>query len=720
VAPVNISSTPAKASTLSIALLLSFSLLLTCLLLAGCSSRQTGPAFVQNTEGKISTGAVNSVAFTSPNTAGNLIVAFVLWDNTGDVSLSDSMGNTYVSAVGPTRWQNDQWRVQTFYASDIKNGDNIVTATFSSNVNAFGIVYVHEYSGIDRLNPVDAVSSRSGTGSAVSSGPVATTNPTDLLFGGIGSTGSVTASGQSYSVRSKVFGNMTADTVVTTTGSYEVSANQNGDAWTAHFIAFRADHSDSAASTPIPTAAHRITAPLRASATNPNYFVDSVGKAVALTGSHTWNNVQDWGANGSIQNLDFNSYVSMLTRHNQNFTLLWRTELPHFCNLPTGAVTDYDVAEHPWLRTGPGVASDGKPKFDLNRFDQSYFDRLRERVVQLQEAGIYAGVYFFSGEWVGSFRCAGGNDGYPFSGANNINDVDDGGGSGSVTMTAPNAITDFQDAYVRKTIDTLNDLPNVLWIVSEESPSGVGWWNGHLIDVARTYEATKPLQHPIGYGAMSGGNDDDAVLYNSNADWVSPETRISPTSSCGTGSPVCKVNINDSDHSYFGMWKDSAQSNRNYFWENFARGNSVAFMDPYTVYYPSGNRNLCVSPVNGICSDVDNRWDNVRATMGYIRSYADRMNLIAMSPQNSLSSTGFALANPAPQGSELLVYNPSGGGFTVDLSYTTRTITVEWFNPATGVVIEGGTVPGGSASQTFNPPFPGDAVLYLADHGGRG
>jgi hypothetical protein len=64
-----------------------------------------------------------------------------------------------------------------------------------------------------------------------------------------------------------------------------------------------------------------------------------------------------------------------------------------------------------------------------------------------------------------------------------------------------------------------------------------------------------------------------------------------------------------------------------------------------------------------------------------------------------------------------LVYNPTGGDFTVDLSYTKRPIAVEWFNPATGVVIEGGTVPGGSASQAFNPPFAGDAVLYLADRG---
>jgi len=47
--------------------------------------------------------------------------------------------------------------------------------------------------------------------------------------------------------------------------------------------------------------------------------------------------------------------------------------------------------------------------------------------------------------------------------------------------------------------------------------------------------------------------------------------------------PQCKVNINDSDHSYYGMWNDSVQINRNYIWENFANGNQVMFMDPYLI-----------------------------------------------------------------------------------------------------------------------------------------
>ena len=244
----------------------------------------------------------------------------------------------------------------------------------------------------------------------------------------------------------------------------------------------------------------QVAGPLTASR-NPNYFQDANGKVLILTGSQTWNTLQDWGSNGSVQALDFNAYVKFLTSHGYNFTLLWRTEFPKFCNLPTTASfpPDFTVTPHPWLRTGPGRATDGGLKFDLTKFDPSFFDRLRARVQALNNADIFVGVYLFTGEWLNLFRCP--TDGYPFTGANNINGIDDGytggpKGTASITMTAPNAITALQDAYVDKVIDSLNDLPNVLWIVSEEAPADTTWWNAHLISHIRAYESGKRTSTP--------------------------------------------------------------------------------------------------------------------------------------------------------------------------------------------------------------------------------
>jgi hypothetical protein len=471
----------------------------------------------------------------------------------------------------------------------------------------------------------------------------------------------------------------------------------------------------------------KIAGPLVASS-NPHYFKDANGAALILAGSQTWNTLQDWGSDGAAQALDFDAFVKFLSAHGQNFTLLWRVEMPKFCSLPStsGASPDFTVSPQPWQRKGPGKATDGGLKFDLTQFDQGYFDRLRARTQALNNAGIYAGIYLFTGEFINLFRCA--SDGYPFTGANNMNGIDDGYTSGpkgmaSMTMTAPKAVTRFQDAYVEKVIDTLNDLPNVLWVVSEEAPNNTQWFNNYQIAHIRKYESGKQHQHPIGWAApLPSVAATDPILYNSNADWVAPNSTISPTTSCGSGAPACKVNINDSDHSYYGAaWKDTPQQNRNYVWKNFANGSQVLFMDPYLLYYPRQNRNLCISPTRGICSSPDPRWNNFRDNLGYTLKYSRKLNLVNVTPHPALCSTTYCLAQTPSVGAEYLVYAPSGGSFTVDLSAMpkSRKLAVQWFNPATGATIVQRPIPSGSSAQPFTPPFSGDAVLYLVDTAGH-
>jgi len=101
--------------------------------------------------------------------------------------------------------------------------------------------------------------------------------------------------------------------------------------------------------------------------------------------------------------------------------------------------------------------------------------------------------------------------------------------------------------------------------------------------------------------------------------------------------------------------------------------------------------------------------------------YSRKLNLASVTPHNSLSSTGYCLAQTPKVGAEYLVYAPSGGSFTVNLSAmsASRTLSVEWFNPSTGAAITGDPIPAGSSSQSFSPPFSGDAVLYMVDKAGR-
>jgi hypothetical protein len=95
--------------------------------------------------------------------------------------------------------------------------------------------------------------------------------------------------------------------------------------------------------------------------------------------------------------------------------------------------------------------------------------------------------------------------------------------------------------------------------------------------------------------------------------------------------------------------------------------------------------------------------------MGYALRYARRVNLAAMTPHSELASTEFCLADP---GREYLIYLPTGGEATVDLSAAGGLFSVEWLNPADGATTPGETASGGE-KRTFKPPFKGDAVLFI-------
>ena len=117
------------------------------------------------------------------------------------------------------------------------------------------------------------------------------------------------------------------------------------------------------------SSAQPITGELTVSS-NPHYFQDANGKALILNGSQTWNTLQDWGAGGSVQTLDFDAFVKFLTAHGHNFTLLWTVEIAKSGSISSAAPSGFTISPLPWKRTGPGTATDGGMKFDLTKFDQ--------------------------------------------------------------------------------------------------------------------------------------------------------------------------------------------------------------------------------------------------------------------------------------------------------------------------------------------------------------
>jgi len=436
-----------------------------------------------------------------------------------------------------------------------------------------------------------------------------------------------------------------------------------------------------------PTAA----GPLRVHPDNPRYFTDGAGKAVYLTGAHTWNNLVDVGPGDPPRAFDYPAYLDFLQRLDHNFIRLWTWE-PFTWSVKWGGRHEtFAVAPQPYARTGPGKALDGKPKFDLEKHNADYFDRLRSRVIAAGERGIYVSVMLFEG-WAMQFS-PGVWESHPFNPANNVNDIDgdkNGDGMGLEVHTLANrAVTAVQEAYLRKLVDTVGDLDNVLYEVSNENHPPSTEWQYHVIDYVHAYEKKKPKQHPVGmtFQYKAGSN---RTLFDGPADWISPNPdggyRDNPPAADGS-----KVIVSDTDH----LW--GIGGNRAWVWKSFLRGLNPIFMDPY----------------NGLVlgKRFDPKWEPVRKSMGYARRLADRVNLAAMTPQNKLASTGYCLAHAAA-GGEYLVYLPEGGEVTVDLSATPGKIDVQWLNTTDGELKPAGTARGGK-SVKLSAPFRGDAVLLL-------
>ena len=428
--------------------------------------------------------------------------------------------------------------------------------------------------------------------------------------------------------------------------------------------------------------------PLRVLASNPRYFTDGSGKAIFLTGSHTWGNLMDQGTTDPPSAFDYTAFLDFVQAHNHNFFRLWTWTLPHM----NDAQRPY-ASPQPWLRSGPGTASDGKPLFDLNQYNQAYFDRMRQRVMEAGQRGIYVSVMLFSGIDL-QFETQG-NDGDPFLSRNNVNGIDCPG-TCPHNLSHSAAVTTVEQAYLRKVVDTVNDLDNVLYEVANEAGSPYSTsWQYSVINYVKQYEATKAKQHPVGMTYQySGGTDAD--LYASPADW------ISPGSTTVTVADGRKVVINDTDHSYYwrSLISDGTGVQQEWAWKNFMYGNNTAFMDPYLVVWPDRNAPGATTP--------DPYWEKLRNALGRTRVYAQKANLATMTPQGSLASSGYCLANV---GVEYVTYKPSSGPFTLNVK--AGVYSYEWYSADTGTVVATGVVTATGGPQTFTPPFSGDSVLYL-------
>jgi hypothetical protein len=166
-----------------------------------------------------------SATFPHGQAALGLNVVVVSWgDATTTVTrVTDTAGNAYALAVGPTRILGVSQSI--YYASGIAAAaQNSVLVDFALPVGRADVRAV-EYAGFDPGAPLDAVGENSGNGSAATSGPVVTNWESELVVGAGSSTGVFAAAGATFTLRAMTpDGDLIEDRLVSATGSYAADA----------------------------------------------------------------------------------------------------------------------------------------------------------------------------------------------------------------------------------------------------------------------------------------------------------------------------------------------------------------------------------------------------------------------------------------------------------------------------------------------------------------
>ncbi len=241
--------------------------------------------------------------------------------------------------------------------------------------------------------------------------------------------------------------------------------------------------------------------PIRLHPENPHYFLFRGKPTVLVTSAEHY---------GAVLNPDFDyvTYLNVLHASGLNLT---RTVNGNYLESKDGTIIPWAADQNtlcprpgrylaPWARsTTPGYHNGGN-KFDLDRWDEAYFARLKDFVREAGKRGIVVEFnmnYVMYGEDLGWIL-------NPMNVKNNINGV------GKIPFNLVNTLSDSgvvatQERLLRKTVTELNEFDNVYYEICDEpyishaDQELTDAWQNQLVSVLVQTESGLPKKHMIAW-----------------------------------------------------------------------------------------------------------------------------------------------------------------------------------------------------------------------------
>ncbi len=441
--------------------------------------------------------------------------------------------------------------------------------------------------------------------------------------------------------------------------------------------------------------------PLSLHPDNPHYFLFRGKPTILLTSGEHY---------GAVLNEDFDylPYLDELKARHFNLT---RTFSGTYREDPSAfGIVDNTLAPKrflsPWARDGA--------RFDLKRYDDAYFARLKDFIAQAGKRGVVVELSLF---------CAIYNDKLwelnPMNGAKNVNGVGKGGRLDPYTGK-DKELTGLQDALVRKIVGELKDYDNLYYEICNEPYFGgvTKEWNDHIAAVIADAEKDLPARHPIAQNISNGSTKVDAP---------NPNVSILNFHYCAPPDAVAQNYGLDRavgfDETGFRGTADLPY--RTEAWDFLIAGGAVySNLDySYSVAHPDGTAKVTTSPGGG--------GPELRKQLAILKEFVDGLDFVHMKPDNSFVKDGTittrligngsaakeakatvrALAEP---GKAHALYIKGGVRAELLLDLPPGAYKAEWVNTKTGAVdkTEDFNQEGG-ARKLISPAYEEDIALRI-------
>jgi hypothetical protein len=442
------------------------------------------------------------------------------------------------------------------------------------------------------------------------------------------------------------------------------------------------------------------TSPIRLHPENPHYFLFRGKPTVLITSGEHY---------GALLNPDFNyvTYLNTLQAKGFNLTRVFNGTYYEEAKSNPLMGDQNTLAPRPgrylapWARSTKAGFYGGGNKFDLDKWDETYFARLKNFVQEASKRGIVVELMFFSSthdapHWVPSI----------FQGANNIN------GIGATYTNFFNSLLDpplvkKAEALVQKTATELNAFDNLYYEICHEcylSDARVIDWQNHLIEILVRAEANLPAKHIIAWNYGEGSTQ-----------LVNPNPSVSvfnfhyafPPAAVGLNYRFNKAVSFDQTRQ-----EASTMDNRRQAWAFLLSGGAVySHLDwSFALDDPAGSEKSALT---------EKRYggEKIRSQLKILKDFIHSFDLIRMRPNSALvegvseGSTAYALVDP---GAAYAVYVMKGSEARLSLEIGAGRYHAEWLNPRTGVIDKAQDLShdGGKLSLA-SPTYQEDIALRL-------